>query len=227
MKIGKIFQTFGGLLLFAFIGTVVFDLVFTFTWPFKAGTITYIIWQNRMYLFLFLLYMSISVSYMADSENEENEYNDNAIIGWLSIIALSLSIAITAVVDIVFTFTWPFKADTYTYKWWNLLWEYKLYIFIGFLIIAIIDLIIANSDKFEDEQEPIQPRRTNTSQTNNNQNMRSQRVVRTTMLQISADEQYFLDYLKENPNTPIDESVLSLYNISQKRALELQKHLKK
>ena len=230
MKIGEIFQVFGGLILFTFIGNIAFDLVFKFTWPFKAGTITYIVWQNKLYLSLFMLYTSISISHhTTDDENEnededEDEESSNAVIGTSSIVVLFLSIAIAAVIDI-FTFTWPFKADTYTYKWWNLLWEYKLYIFIGFLVIVIIDLIIANRDTYNEEEETVQSRKTNIS--NSSQNIRTQRVVQTTTSQFSADEQYFLDYIKENPNTPIDESVVSLYGISLERALELQKHIKK
>ncbi|WP_448826843.1 hypothetical protein [Capnocytophaga bilenii] len=224
MKIGEIFQVFGGLLLFTFIGTIAFDLVFTFTWPFKAGTITYIVWQNKLYLSLFMLYTSISMSYHTEDNKNDDEESSNAIIGGLSIVVLFLSIAIAAVIDI-FTFTWPFKADTYTYKWWNLLWEYKLYIFIGFLVIVIIDLIIANRDTYNEEEETVQSRRTNIS--NSTQNIRTQRVVQTTTSQFSVEEQDFLDYLKENPNTSIDESVVSLYGISLERALELQKHIKK
>ena len=224
MKIGEIFQVFGGLLLFTFIGTIAFDLVFTFTWPFKAGTITYIVWQNKLYLSLFMLYTSISISHHTTDDEDENkdEESSNAIIGELSIVVLFLSIAIAALIDI-FTFTWPFKADTYTYKWWNLLWEYKSYIFIGFFVIVIIDLIIANRDTYNEEEETVQSRKTNIS--NIRQNIRT--VVQTTTSQFSADEQYFLDYIKENPNTPIDESVVSLYGISLERALELQKHIKK
>ncbi|WP_454975238.1 hypothetical protein [Capnocytophaga bilenii] len=224
MKIGEIFQVFGGLLLFTFIGTIAFDLVFTFTWPFKAGTITYIVWQNKLYLSLFMLYTSISMSYHTEDNKNEDEESSNAIIGGLSIVVLFLSIAIAAVIDI-FTFTWPFKADTYTYKWWNLLWEYKLYIFIGFLVIVIIDLIIANRDTYNEEEETVQSRKTNIS--NSTQNIRTQRVVQTTTSQFSVEEQDFLDYLKENPSTSIDESVVSLYGISLERALELQKHIKK
>lgn len=113
MKIGEIFQVFGGLLLFTFIGTIAFDLVFTFTWPFKAGTITYIVWQNKLYLSLFMLYTSISISHHTTDDEDENkdEESSNAIIGELSIVVLFLSIAIAALIDI-FTFTWPFKADT-------------------------------------------------------------------------------------------------------------------
>lgn len=224
MKIGEIFQVFGGLLLFTFIGTIAFDLVFTFTWPFKAGTITYIVWQNKLYLSLFMLYTSISISHHTTDDEDENkdEESSNAIIGELSIVVLFLSIAIAALIDI-FTFTWPFKADTYTYKWWNLLWEYKSYIFIGFLVIVIIDLIIANRDTYNEEEETVQSRKTNIS--NIRQNIRT--VVQTTTSQFSADEQYFLDYIKENPNTSIDESVVSLYGISLERALELQKQIKK
>ena len=205
MKIGEIFQGFGGLLLFTFIGTIAFDLVFTFTWPFKAGTITYIVWQNKLYLSLFMLYTSISMSYHTEDNKNEDEESSNAVIGTSSIVVLFLSIAIAAVIDI-FTFTWPFKADTYTYKWWNLLWEYKSYIFIGFLVIVIIDLIIANRDTYNEEEETVQSRKTNIS--NIRQNIRT--VVQTTTSQFSADEQYFLDYIKENPNTPIDDSVVSL-----------------
>ena len=224
MKIGEIFQVFGGLLLFTFIGTIAFDLVFTFTWPFKAGTITYIVWQNKLYLSLFMLYASISMSYHAEDNKNEDEESSNAVIGTSSIVVLFLSIAIAAVIDI-FTFTWPFKADTYTYKWWNLLWEYKSYIFIGFLVIVIIDLIIANRDTYNEEEETVQSRKTNIS--NSSQNIRTQRVVQTTTSQFSVEEQDFLDYLKENPNTSIDESVVSLYVISLERALELQKKIKK
>ena len=224
MKIGEIFQVFGGLLLFTFIGTIAFDLVFTFTWPFKTGTITYIVWQNKLYLSLFMLYTSISISHHTTDDEDEtkDEESSNAIIGELSIVVLFLSIAIAALIDI-FTFTWPFKADTYTYKWWNLLWEYKSYIFIGFLVIVIIDLIIANRDTYNEEEETVQSRKTNIS--NIRQNIRT--VVQTTTSQFSADEQYFLDYIKENPNTSIDESVVSLYGISLERALELQKQIKK
>lgn len=226
MKTGEIFQVFGGLLLFTFIGTIAFDLVFTFTWPFKAGTITYIVWQNKLHLSLFMLYTSISISHHTTDDEDENEDEEssNAVIGTSSIVVFFLSIAIAAVIDI-FTFTWPFKADTYTYKWWNLLWEYKLYIFIGFLIIVIIDLIIANRDTYNEEEETVQSRKTNIS--NSIQNIRTQRVVQTTTSQFSVEEQDFLDYLKENPNTSIDESVVSLYGISLERALELQKHIKK
>ena len=28
---------------------------------------------------------------------------------------LAISLIVTAIIDIIFTFTWPFKADTYTY----------------------------------------------------------------------------------------------------------------
>ena len=69
----------------------------------------------------------------------------------------------------------------------------------------------------------MQSRKTNIS--NIRQNIRT--VVQTTTSQFSADEQYFLDYIKENPNTSIDESVVSLYGISLERALELQKQIKK
>ena len=171
-----------------------------------------------------MLYTSISISHHTTDDEDENkdEESSNAIIGELSIVVLFLSIAIAALIDI-FTFTWPFKADTYTYKWWNLLWEYKSYIFIGFLVIVIIDLIIANRDTYNEEEETVQSRKTNIS--NIRQNIRT--VVQTTTSQFSADEQYFLDYIKENPNTSIDESVVSLYGISLERALELQKQIKK
>ena len=173
-----------------------------------------------------MLYTSISISHHTTDDEDENEDEEssNAVIGTSSIVVLFLSIAIAAVIDI-FTFTWPFKADTYTYKWWNLLWEYKLYIFIGFLVIVIIDLIIANRDTYNEEEETVQSRKTNIS--NSTQNIRTQRVVQTTTSQFSVEEQDFLDYLKENPNSSIDESVVSLYGISLERALELQKHIKK
>ena len=44
MKIGEILQIFGGFLIMVFAGCIVIDLIFTFTWPFKEGTITYIVW---------------------------------------------------------------------------------------------------------------------------------------------------------------------------------------
>ena len=47
------------------------------------------------------------------------------------------------------------------------------------------------------------------------------------MSQVSIEEQDFLNYLKENPKTSIDETIVSLYGISIERALELQKQIKK
>ena len=66
MKIGEILQIFVGFLIIIFVGCIVIDLIFTFTWPFKDGTITNIMWENKMYLLLFTLYTSIALSYLSD-----------------------------------------------------------------------------------------------------------------------------------------------------------------
>ena len=211
MKIGEILQIFGGFLIMVFAGCIVIDLIFTFTWPFKEGTITYIVWENKMYLSLFLLYTSISLS-----------YKDHTTIAWVAVIIFFLSIVVTAIIDIVFTFTWPFKTDTYTYRWWNLIWEYKKYVLIALFVITIIDLIVFNisENKYKQlidrEPEPSQPTDTYI-----------QNKTQANVAQMSMEEQDFLNYLKENPKASIDESVVSLYGISIERALELQKKLKK
>ena len=41
---------------------------------------------------------------------------------------------------------------------------------------------------------------------------------------LSMNDQYFLDYLRDNPNTTIDESTVSIYNISIERANQLKEH---
>ena len=143
---------------------------------------------------------------------------------------LAISLIVTAIIDIIFTFTWPFKADTYTYKWWNLIWEYKNYILIVFLVITIIDLIVFNILRNRDQEieQPIIGREPSFKKVVASQRTNTYvQTAQVNMSQVSIEEQDFLNYLKENPKTSIDETIVSLYGISIERALELQKQIKK
>ena len=217
-NINEILQIFGGSLIIVFVGCIVIDLIFSFTWPFKEGTITYIVWENKLYLSLFLLYISISLSYLSS----DNEDEGHITIAWITVVIFAISIIVVAIIDLVFTFTWPFKADTYTYRWWNLIWEYKKYALIVLFVITIIDLIVFNISQNRYKQ-PIIDREPEPSLATNTY----VQAMQTKMSQMSMEEQDFLNYLKENPKASIDESVVSLYGISIERALELQRKLKK
>lgn len=116
--------------------SVVIDLIFTFNWPFKEGTITDFLWDNRLYLFLLFLYLMSIVEFGVD----EIEYEFH-MFSFFSLVLFVLSIAVTIVIDLIFYSSWPFKADSYTDKWWELIWEYKWYVFIGFFTIALIETI--------------------------------------------------------------------------------------
>ena len=116
--------------------SIFIDLIFTFNWPFKEGTITDFLWDNRLYLFLLFLYLMSIVEFGVD----EIEYEFH-IFSFFSLVLFVLSIAVTIVIDLIFYSSWPFKADSYTDKWWELIWEYKWYVFIGFFTIALIETI--------------------------------------------------------------------------------------
>ena len=60
-------------------------------------------------------------------------------------------------------------------------------------------------------------------QTNHNNNP-SKNKKRQDIGALSMDDQFFLDYLRDNPNTTIDESTVSVYNISIERANQLKEH---
>lgn len=60
-------------------------------------------------------------------------------------------------------------------------------------------------------------------QTNHNNNP-SENKKRQDIGALSMDDQFFLDYLRDNPNTTIDESTVSIYNISIERANQLKEH---
>ena len=59
--------------------------------------------------------------------------------------------------------------------------------------------------------------------TNQNNNP-SENKKRQDIGALSMDYQFFLDYLRDNPNTTIDESTVSIYNISIERANQLKEH---
>lgn len=59
--------------------------------------------------------------------------------------------------------------------------------------------------------------------TNHNNNP-SENKKRQDIGALSMDDQFFLDYLRDNPNTTIDESTVSIYNISIERANQLKEH---
>jgi hypothetical protein len=71
---------------------------------------------------------------------DEIEYEFH-IFSFFSLVLFVLSIAVTIVIDLIFYSSWPFKADSYTDKWWELIWEYKRYVFIGFFTIGLIETI--------------------------------------------------------------------------------------
>ncbi|WP_448826842.1 hypothetical protein [Capnocytophaga bilenii] len=250
MRIGKILLIIIGLEILVSIGVIAFD-VFTLTSPFKEGSITYLVSKNNIYLSLFLLYVSISLSHTKKSKNKKKNYSEYAIAGKWSIKVLAISIVITMIIDIFFTFTVPFKTGTYTYKWWCLLWEYKQYIFIALFIITGFDLIMVNTERKE-KSKPLKrsnnPQNTNNQQVikvtasppptnerpihkeentniedfiNSNQNVNTEHLEQTSTPQILVDEEAFLNHLKENPNASINE-VASWFGISLERANELK-----
>ena len=59
--------------------------------------------------------------------------------------------------------------------------------------------------------------------TNHNNNP-SENKKRQDIGALSMDDQFFLDYLRDNPNTTIDEGTVSIYNISIERANQLKEH---
>ena len=123
-----ILKYIGTILGIIFLLVIVIDFA-TYTWPNEPDSITLLFYKNRYWVFLFSVICAIIIK-------------AEAVISYFLVILTIVSFVLTAIYDGIFTHTLPFKKDTYTYKWWCMVWEYKIYIAIGLVGMIVLELLI-------------------------------------------------------------------------------------
>ena len=123
-----ILKYIGTILGIIFLLIIVIDFA-TYTWPNEPDSITLLFYKNRYWVFLFSVICAIIIK-------------AEAVISYFLVILTIVSFVLTAIYDGIFTHTLPFKKDTYTYKWWCMVWEYKIYIAIGLVGMIVLELLI-------------------------------------------------------------------------------------
>ena len=123
-----ILKYIGTILGIIFLLIIVIDFA-TYTWPNEPDSITLLFYKNRYWVFLFSVICAIIIK-------------AEAAISYFLVILTIVSFVLTAIYDGIFTHTLPFKKDTYTYKWWCMIWEYKFYIAIGLVGMIVLESLI-------------------------------------------------------------------------------------
>ena len=123
-----ILKYIGTILGIIFLLIIVIDFA-TYTWPNEPDSITLLFYKNRYWVFLFSVICAIIIK--AES-----------VISYFLVVLTIVSFVLTAIYDGIFTHTLPFKKDTYTYKWWCMIWEYKIYIAIGLVGMIVLESLI-------------------------------------------------------------------------------------
>lgn len=123
-----ILKYIGTILGIIFLLIIVIDFA-TYTWPNEPDSITLLFYKNRYWVFLFSVICAIIIK-------------AKAVISFYLVVLPIISFVFTAIYDGIFTHTLPFKKDTYTYKWWCMIWEYKVYIAIGLVGMIVLESLI-------------------------------------------------------------------------------------
>lgn len=123
-----ILKYIGTILGIIFLLIIVIDFA-TYTWPNEPDSITLLFYKNRYWVFLFSVICAIIIK-------------AEAVISYFLVVLTIVSFVLTAIYDGIFTHTLPFKKDTYTYKWWCMIWEYKIYIAIGLVGMIVLESLI-------------------------------------------------------------------------------------
>ena len=123
-----ILKYIGTILGIIFLLIIVIDFA-TYTWPNEPDSITLLFYKNRYWVFLFSVICAIIIK-------------AKAVISYFLVILTIVSFVLTAIYDGIFAHTLPFKKDTYTYKWWYMIWEYKIYIAIGLVGMIVLESLI-------------------------------------------------------------------------------------
>lgn len=123
-----ILKYIGTILGIIFLLIIVIDFA-TYTWPNEPDSITLLFYKNRYWVFLFSVICAIIIK-------------AKAVISFYLVVLPIISFVFTAIYDGIFTHTLPFKKDTYTFKWWCMIWEYKIYIAIGLIGMIVLESLI-------------------------------------------------------------------------------------